>query len=105
MSKNSDTGNVNPKYLVPTKLDLWKKRLADSDRYWNPERQKMDHREALYNGDSELRPLVPGDTKADGTRKKTSHVRNIIFENIESQISSSIPQPKVTPEITVTFSA
>lgn len=96
MSKNSDTGNVNPKYLVPTKLDLWKKRLADSDRYWNPERQKMDHREALYNGDSELRPLVPGDTKADGTRKKTSHVRNIIFENIESQISSSIPHPKVT---------
>ena len=106
MSKNSrrkrrraaqrGVGNVNPKYLVPTRLDLWQQRLADSDNYWDPERQKMDHREALYNGDDELRPLVPGDSKADGSHKRTSHVRNIIFENIESQISSSIPQPKVT---------
>lgn len=106
MSKNSKrkrrreaqcgSGNANPKFLAPTKLDLWQQRLADSDNYWNPEREKMDHREALYNGDPELKPLVPGDTNADGTRKKTSHVRNIIFENIESQISSSIPQPKVT---------
>lgn len=106
MSKNSsengrctaqqDTSNVNPKFLVPTKLDLWQQRLTDSDNYWRPETVKMDHREALYNGASELRPLVPGDKSADGTPKKTSHVRNIIFENIESQISSSIPQPKVT---------
>lgn len=106
MSKNSKrkrrratqaaAGNVNPKYLTPTRLDLWQQRLADSDNYWAPERDKMDHREALYNGDNELRPLVPGDAKADGTAKRTSHVRNIIFENIESQISASIPQPKVT---------
>lgn len=106
MSKNSsengrctaqqDTSNVNPKFLVPTKLDLWQQRLTDSDNYWRPETVKMDHREALYNGASELRPLVPGDKSADGTPKQTSHVRNIIFENIESQISSSIPQPKVT---------
>lgn len=106
MSKNSsengrctaqqDTSNVNPKFLVPTKLDLWQQRLTDSDNYWRPEMVKMDHREALYNGASELRPLVPGDKNADGTPKQTSHVRNIIFENIESQISSSIPQPKVT---------
>lgn len=106
MSKNSsengrctaqqDTSNVNPKFLVPTKLDLWQQRLTDSDNYWRPETEKMDHREALYNGASELRPLVPGDKNADGTPKQTNHVRNIIFENIESQISSSIPQPKVT---------
>lgn len=106
MSKNSrengrctaqqDTSNVNPKFLVPTKLDLWQQRLTDSDNYWRPETLKMDHREALYNGASELRPLVPGDKNADGTPKQTNHVRNIIFENIESQISSSIPQPKVT---------
>ena len=106
MSKNSsengrctaqqDTSNVNPKFLVQTKLDLWQQRLTDSDNYWRPETAKMDHREALYNGASELRPLVPGDKSADGSPKQTSHVRNIIFENIESQISSSIPQPKVT---------
>lgn len=86
----------NPKNLAPTKLDLWQQRLSESDQYWRPELLKMDHREALYNGDHELRPLVPGDTKKDGSPKHTSHVRNIIFENIESQISSSIPQPKVT---------
>ncbi len=78
------------------KLELWQRRLADSDSYWDPEREKMDHREALYNGDHTLKPLVPGDTKSDGSLKRTSHVRNIVFENIESQISSGIPQPKVT---------
>ncbi len=90
------TGNLtNPK---STKLEIWQKRLADSDKYWAGEREKMDHREALYNGDHTLKPLVPGDTGKNGAAKRTSHVRNIIFENIESQISSSIPHPKVTPK-------
>lgn len=104
MSKNSRRKRrreqekaVNPKLRMQTKLELWQKRLADSDAYWDTERQKMDHREALYNGDDELKPLVPGDTKPNGLPKKTSHVRNIIFENIESQISASTPKPKVTP--------
>lgn len=78
------------------KLALWQQRLADSDNYWGAQCQKMDHREALFNGQKDLKPLVPGDHKCDGQPKKTSHVRNIIFENIESQISASIPQPKVT---------
>lgn len=94
--RQADAAGANPKLLEPTRLELWQQRLADSDSYWAAERAKMDHREALYNGASELRPLVPGDTKADGSAKRTSHVRNIIFENIESQISASIPQPKVT---------
>lgn len=106
MSKNSkrksrrqnsgDTANVSPRFLTPSKLDRWQQRLADSDKYWDPQREKMDHREALYNGDNTLKPLVPGDTDECGLPKRTSHVRNIIFENIESQISASIPQPKVT---------
>ena len=78
------------------KLSIWQQRLADSDNYWSAEREKMDRREALYRGDDTLKPLVPGDTKHDGGAKRTSHVRNIVFENIESQISSAIPQPKVT---------
>ena len=78
------------------KLSIWQQRLADSDNYWSSEREKMDRREALYRGDDTLKPLVPGDTKHDGGAKRTSHVRNIVFENIESQISSAIPQPKVT---------
>ena len=79
------------------KLNIWKTRLTQSDQYYSPQVEKMDHREALYRGRRELEPLVPGDTGKNGAKKKTSHVRNIIFENIESQVSVSIPQPKVTP--------
>lgn len=79
------------------KLEVWQRRLADSNRAFSPEVEKMDARERLYGGARELRPLVQGDTRRDGAPKKTSHVRNIVFENIESQVSSSIPKPKVTP--------
>ena len=81
---------------INLKLETWQKRLSESDSYFDGERKKMDERERLYNGDRELEPLVPGDHHKDGKKKQTSHVRNIIFENIESQISSAIPQPKVT---------
>ena len=80
-----------------SKLNTWKTRLTQSDQFYSPQVKLMDHREALYKGRRELEPLVPGDTGKDGAKKKTSHVRNIIFENIESQVSVSIPQPKVTP--------
>lgn len=81
----------------PDKLTIWQRRLSDANSAFDAEIKKMDERERIYNGDNTLRPLVPGDTKTDGGFKKTSHVRNIVFENIESQVSSSIPQPKVTP--------
>lgn len=82
---------------TPAKLTVWQQRLADSNAAYSAEVQKMDEREKIYNGENTLRPLVPGDTKKNGQPKKTSHVRNIVFENIESQVSSSIPSPKVTP--------
>ena len=74
------------------KLSIWQKRLPDSDTAYSPEVLKMDEREQLYNGDRKLKPLVEGDDK----NQTATHVRNIIFENIESQISSAIPPPKVT---------
>lgn len=52
----------------------------------------MDRREHLYSGDRELRALTKGD---EG--QKAPHIRNIVFENIESQVSSAIPSPEVTP--------
>lgn len=82
---------------VSVKLTRWQQRLADSNAAYSKEVQKMDERERIYNGENTLRPLVPGDTKKNGQPKQTSHVRNIVFENIESQVSSSIPSPKVTP--------
>ena len=76
----------------PGKLVTWQNRLDQSDVYWGGEVKRMDQRELLYNGDSSVRPLIPGDKT-----KKTEHKRNIVFENIETQVSSSIPKPKVTP--------
>ena len=78
------------------KLELWQRRLAESSAAFSRQEGQMDERERLYAGDRTLRPLVPGDHRRDGGPKSTSHVRNIVFENIESQVSSSIPQPKVT---------
>ena len=79
------------------KLKLWQQRLALSNAAYSAEYARMDQRERIYNGDHQLRPLVPGDTRRDRGVRSTSHVRNIVFENVETQVSSSIPQPKVTP--------
>ena len=84
-------------HTVSEKLREWQERLSQSDSRWSAEVEKMNEREGIYNGARTMTPLVPGDTHRDGTKKKTSHVRNITFENIESQVSSAIPQPKVTP--------
>ena len=78
--------------VKPAKLDVWQKRLADSDVAWKAQMTKMDRREHLYSGDRELRALTKGD---EG--QKAPHIRNIVFENIESQVSSAIPSRKVTP--------
>lgn len=59
--------------------------------------RRMDEREALYRGEKrEIEPLTPKDRAPGGQLRKTKHLRNIIAENIESEISSVIPQPKVT---------
>ena len=79
------------------KLKLWQQRLALSNAAYSAEYARMDQRERIYNGDHQLRPLVPGDTRSDGGVRNTSHVRNIVFENVETQVSSAIPQPNVTP--------
>ena len=88
-------GKRQPK--AEKKLKLWQQRLAMSNAAYSAEYARMDRRERIYNGDNQLRPLVPGDTRRDGGARKTSHVRNIVFENVETQVSSAIPQPKVTP--------
>lgn len=66
-------------------LELWKKRLEESDQAYTEEHTRMDKRERLFAG---LKDLENG--------KKAEHIRNIIFENIESQVSTVIPTPKVT---------
>lgn len=73
------------------KLRLWQERLGRNESAYAGERARMDGREELYLGDKRLRAMVKGER-----RKETPHVRNICAELIEAQVSSSIPQPKVT---------
>lgn len=79
--------------MKPEKLSIWQQRLLRSDEAWAPEVLKMDHREKLYNGEAGMKPIIEGEK----TEQQATHRRNIIFENIESKVSSTIPQPKVTP--------
>lgn len=73
------------------KLRMWQDRLARNESAYQEEKAQMDGREALYRGDRGIKPVVKGE-RTD----KTPHVRNICAELVEAQVSSSIPQPKVT---------
>ena len=78
------------------KLRLWQGRLKRNEADYQDQLDRMDTREALYRGDRALVPLTEGDRKQSKEENKTPHVRNIVAENIESQVSVDIPQPKVT---------
>jgi len=85
-----------PDKKITDRLRLWQERLRKNEADYRDQLDRMDRREALYRGDRDISPLTGRDRKPDGSGKKTPHVRNIVAENIESQISTDIPQPKVT---------
>lgn len=72
-------------------LALWQERYSKNKAAYEGEKTKMDQREAQYKGDNSLRPI-----SKDERKTKTTHVRNISAELVEAQVSSAIPQPKVT---------
>ena len=74
------------------KLDYWKRKLARAEQEQSLELQRMDRREQLYSGS---RAIKPGQNAAQAP-DPAQHVRNLAGELIETQVSSSIPQPKVT---------
>ena len=79
------------------KLDYWKDWLGRNEMALGDLARRMDERESLYRGETrDIKPLTAKDRKKNGAYKRTSHLRNIIAENIESEVSSTIPQPKVT---------
>lgn len=78
-------------------LDEWQEWASKNEAALGDQSARMDDREAMYRGEvRELTPLTPKDTARNGTLRKTTHLRNIVAENIESEVSSTIPQPKVT---------
>ena len=79
------------------KLEYWQGWLGRNEQALGDQTKRMDEREALYRGEvREITPLTPRDKKRSGQLRHTSHLRNIIAENIESEVSAVIPQPKVT---------
>lgn len=77
------------------KLKLWQERLSRNESAYSQMLSDMDTWEELYLGTDSLRPVTENDRRRDGGTRKAKHVRNIVAENIESLVSSSIPQPKV----------
>ena len=73
------------------KLRMWQERLSRNESAYETEKALMDGREALYRGKRQITPMVKGERT-----NETPHVRNICAELVEAQVSSSIPQPKVT---------
>lgn len=75
-------------HKVSEKLAYWQGKLAEDLNACAEERELMEKREALYRGEKTI--------EGDPVRQKAVHVRNIVSELIESQVSADIPQPKVT---------
>lgn len=73
------------------RLQMWQMRFEKAKSDYQKELNRMDWWEKLYDGTKEIAP-VRGGVKT----KKALHVRNIVAEMIESQVSSTIPMPKVT---------
>lgn len=71
-------------------LMKWKKKLESAKNNWNYE--LMNERELIYNGTHEVDSNINNPT---ANRKKANNVQNIVFEFIESQVNTNIPQPTV----------
>lgn len=74
------------------RLALWQERTEKSNAAYTLLRDKMDEREEIYRGRTEIKPLIPDDEVTE-----TACPWNIVYELIEAQVDSNIPQPKVNP--------
>lgn len=77
------------------RLQEWQSKYDKARAAWSSEREKMNTREKLYAGSHELKAVTDAD-KECGEVQTARHIQNIIMENIESEVSVSIPMPKVT---------
>ena len=80
--------NVTKQEQTNTRLLIWQARCEKCESAYEGELKRMDEREALYRGEGEIRGI-------GGERIPSLHTRNIVAENIEAQISSQLPRPRV----------
>lgn len=67
-------------------LEKWRSKLATAKSSYSATMGKMIQREKMYYGSHEIQ----------GAKKNATNVRNVVYELIESEVDTSIPQPKVT---------
>lgn len=72
-------------------LVKWQERFRLAAEAYAAEQQRMLRREELLNGSH-----IILNEKGEKTKKQATHVRNVCFEIVETQVDSNIPQPKVT---------
>ena len=77
-----------------SRLAMWQDRLRVNEGAWNVFQEKFDERDRIYRGQHALRNTV---SMPRNSPKETNHCYNIVSENIESEVDSTIPMPKVTP--------
>lgn len=79
------------------RLRLWQDRLTAAEKAIEDERARMSKREKLYEGDHTIYGTGGRvQTGGEGGVREATHVRNVCFEMVETQVDSNIPSPKVT---------
>lgn len=74
---------------------FWQQRLAAALRACEPQRRRMDERDAYYQGSRRI-PAAGTASGGAASPAPATNVRNIVYELIESQVDTALPQPKVT---------
>ena len=78
------------------KLRLWQDRLQAAEEAIEGERVRMRRREKLYEGDHTIYGVGGTEQAGEAGVTQATHVRNVCFEMVETQVDSTIPSPKVT---------
>lgn len=76
--------------------DEWKDKLGKAMAGYGKTLERITEREEIYNGKREIRPTTDNDKLDDGGNRTAESVWNIVAENIEAMVDSSIPMPKVS---------
>ena len=77
------------------KLRLWQDRLQAAEEAIEGERARMRRREKLYEGDHTIYGVGGTEQAGEAGVTQATHVRNVCFEMVETQVDSTIPSPKV----------
>lgn len=74
------------------RLSEWQEKLSSAENYYAKEVERMDIRHDIYEGRHDMKKL----SKNGEENLKCKNVQNVVFELIETEVSTAIPMPKVT---------